>query len=405
LGLAPRAAVTTLVLQKVVWAGANCRSYPLAADGLAELAGVRLSAKQVRRMTAQVGAARVAEREAEAAEQQARTFPERRAGRAAAAPPELAVISLDGGRYQRRDEFGVPRAERKHKTHWRETKVGCLLSMRSRVSAKDPAPEPPAWLLHSPAIAELAKLAENPAADADAPAETAAVEFAAAAEEGYEPPELLARDVLASSAGIEEFGWQLAARAWRLGFPRAARQAFVADGAAANWNVQRTHFPDAVPIADLMHAAAYAYSAGQACGGRETYERWAAWLWRGEIPRLLEDLAAQQERLGPPPPDAGETDPRRRVERAWTYFTNNHRRMNYPEYRRQGLPLTSSHMESTVKLINRRVKGTEQFWGRDSGEAVLQLRADYLSASNPLANFWLRWQSQQTGSNRYHTAA
>jgi hypothetical protein len=79
--------------------------------------------------------------------------------------------------------------------------------------------------------------------------------------------------------------------------------------------------------------------------------------------------------------------------------------MNYPLYRQQGLPLTSSHIESTVKQINQRIKGTEKFWRRDSGEAVLQLRADALSDSLPLQPFWHRWQAQQTGANRYRTAA
>lgn len=80
-------------------------------------------------------------------------------------------------------------------------------------------------------------------------------------------------------------------------------------------------------------------------------------------------------------------------------------RMNYPEYRRQGLPITSSHIESTIKQLNARVKGTEKFWRRDSGDAVLQLRADTLSDSRPLDAFWRRWQTQQTGANCYHTAA
>jgi len=85
-----------------------------------------------------------------------------------------------------------------------------------------------------------------------------------------------------------------------------------------------------------------------------------------------------------------------------TYYCNNHSRM---DYRREGLPLTRSHIESTVKLINCRIKGSEKFWERSSGEAVLQLRADSLSDSRPLEGFWRRWQAQQTGSNRYRAAA
>ena len=52
--------------------------------------------------------------------------------------------------------------------------------------------------------------------------------------------------------------------------------------------------------------------------------------------------------------------------------------MNYPEYRRQGLPITSCHVESTIKRINRRMKGTEKFWD-EGAEPLLCLVADHLS--------------------------
>jgi len=52
-------------------------------------------------------------------------------------------------------------------------------------------------------------------------------------------------------------------------------------------------------------------------------------------------------------------DPRTIVAKSLTYLTNNRSRMNYPGYRQQGLPVTSSLMESFVKEMNWRVKGTE----------------------------------------------
>ena len=47
-----------------------------------------------------------------------------------------------------------------------------------------------------------------------------------------------------------------------------------------------------------------------------------------------------------------------------------------PEYRRQGLPVSSSLVESLIKEMNFRVKGTEKFWNRPEGaENILQIRA------------------------------
>ena len=57
----------------------------------------------------------------------------------------------------------------------------------------------------------------------------------------------------------------------------------------------------------------------------------------------------------------------------------NRERMDYPRYRRMGLPISSALVESLIKQVNYRVKGSEQFWNRGGLEAVLQVRAAYLS--------------------------
>lgn len=402
LGIAPRSTVTTKVLQMMTWAGAN-NSYTTAVEALEELAGIQVTIKQVRRIVNEVGAARVAERAVAVEQLKAMPLPKRRHGSAASEPPTLAVISPDGGRYQRRDNFRDEPMREEGGGHWRETKVGCLLSMHSTVLDHDPAPDLPEYLVSSPAIAQLAHMAEKSVSDGEiAAAEPQATEMAEPI--FYEPPKLLAREVIASGQDAEQFGWQLEARAWQLGFPAAARQAFVADGSKTNWSLQQRHFPRAVPIVDLMHALSYAWAAAAAIEGA-SYRQWAEWIWRGEVSRVIAELAKHQQRLGLPPPDAPSHDPRQRVDRALTYYRNNQDRMNYPEYRRLGLPLTSSHIESTIKQINQRIKGSEKFWCRLSGEAVLQLRADSISDTRPLTGFWQRWQAQQTGSNRYQTAA
>ena len=63
--------------------------------------------------------------------------------------------------------------------------------------------------------------------------------------------------------------------------------------------------------------------------------------------------------------------------------------MKYDAYRKAGLPITSSPMESTIKQINRRLKGTEKFWS-DGADPMLHLVADRLSQTNVADKFWLR---------------
>jgi len=70
------------------------------------------------------------------------------------------------------------------------------------------------------------------------------------------------------------------------------------------------------------------------------------------------------------------------------YLSNHRTRMDYPKYRRLGLPVTSSPMESLVKQMNLRVKETEMFWNDpDGAEAILRLRAASLSDDGRLDRY------------------
>ena len=139
--------------------------------------------------------------------------------------------------------------------------------------------------------------------------------------------------------------------------------------------------------------------------GWPIYCQWAQWVWSGQVQRVIEALAVRQQELGLPTKDESEESPRSKVADALRYWENQKSRMHYDAYRRQGLPITSSHIESTVKQINRRVKGTEKFWSEGGAEALLQLAADYLSETNPLTTFWKGRPDRATGQRHYHGAA
>lgn len=74
------------------------------------------------------------------------------------------------------------------------------------------------------------------------------------------------------------------------------------------------------------------------------------------------DRQAERERFRQhsPGPDPRERSPETAHE-ALTYLQNNRTRMNYPDYRRQGMPVPSSLIESLIKEFNWRVKGTLSF--------------------------------------------
>jgi len=80
---------------------------------------------------------------------------------------------------------------------------------------------------------------------------------------------------------------------------------------------------------------------------------------------------------------------------------NNRERMDYPQYRRLGLPISSAAVESTIKQINRRWKGSEKFWLCGGAEALVQVRAAYLSEDERVERYWERpRRSRAVGSGR-----
>lgn len=419
----------------MTYAGIVSRSFAEGSELLEQLADLPVSAKQVERVTRRVGAERVAERDAEVTAYQALPLVEKFAVPAGVTPPDLAVVMADGGRLQILDRARPPAADPAPQTegaaagvpavaaawdeekvsagHWREDKVGLLLAMHSEVSATDPCPEIPPSFVDTARIPELVReLSRHVKQAEDATAVASDPEAAAEALPGataYQPPQLAKRKVLASRQTWPTFAPQVAAAAWAWGFQGAARKAFVGDGSANHWRLQRRFFGSFVPVLDFIHALSYVYAAataGRPCAaGWACYRQWIQWVWQGEVTRVLTALEGRQAELGLPEQDEPQTSPRQVVARALTYLGNQQDKMGYDEYRRQGLPITSSLMESAVKQINRRVKGTEKFWSEAGAEALLQLRADQLSDDQPLDAFWQRRQEAATGQRRYRPAA
>ena len=62
-------------------------------------------------------------------------------------------------------------------------------------------------------------------------------------------------------------------------------------------------------------------------------------------------LRARQAERGEPQEEDKETHPRKVAAKTLTYLENNRSRMRYDEYSRQGLPITSSYVESAVKRL------------------------------------------------------
>jgi hypothetical protein len=270
-------------------------------------------------------------------------------------------------------------------------------------------PGNPSSFLDAARIPELVRtLSRQVKEPADSAGEVSEVPTAAAlpAPSTYQPPQVQQRKVLASRLPWPSFAPIVAVVAWAWGFQGAARKVFVGDGSQNYRALQRRFFDSFVPILDFIHALWHVYAAaGQSrVAGWPCYRQWIAWVWKGQVTKVLTALQARQAELRPPGPDEPNTSPQQVVAWTLTYLGNQQDKMHYEAYRRQGLPITSGLMESVVRQINRRVKGTEKFWSEKGAEA-LQLRADQLSEDQPLEAFWQRRQEVAMGQRRYRPAA
>jgi hypothetical protein len=338
------------------------RSFAEAAKLVAIIAGLKVSPRHLQTLCQEQGSIGVDKQTARTAAYKER--PLMTPPTAAKPPIELAAVMIDGGRVQVRQPQQGPGV---HEPAWRETKTAILLRMKRHVSDVDPEPELPSCFA-------------QPLGSTIEPA--AATESATPAEGPDWKPVPLVRSGLATLSDSDTFGWMAAAAAEERGFFSATAQAFVSDGLPYNWSIQRRHFADFVPILDFVHASEHVHDAAKATGqGLELGRRWAGLCWQGRVGDVIGEIAGHQSRVAPPHDPKAEPDhPWCVLDRQRVYLENNQSRMNYPQYRRNGLPVTSSPVESWVKQLNQRVKGSEKFWNNNANpEAILNLRAAWLN--------------------------
>jgi hypothetical protein len=410
------------MLDKIVYAGTMSPSFEQASRDLRKLAEVEVPIKQVERVTKRIGQERVAERDAAVQAYQALPLTTRKSVPEGVTAPEVAVVGCDGGRLQILERSGdeveaeeaTDAEDGRHGKHWREDKIGLLMTMKSEESATDSCPEIPEAFVDPTRILKLAReLKKQPLPSEDAVKETpepeVGVETLADTGRQWEPPEVKQKRLVGSRVRWPEFGPMLAMMAWTWGFFGAGRKAFIGDGSDNNWTIWRNHFSSFVPILDFIHALSYVFAAAMAgrsfAVGWPMYVEWIGWLWQGAVEKVIAAVAQRQLELGEPTPGESETSPRQIVAKTLTYLQNHKEQMRYAEYRRLGLPITSSCVESAVKQFNQRVKGTEKFWSEEGAESILQLRGDHLSEGTPLQTFWQNREAKQTGQRAYRKAA
>jgi len=320
--------------QRVAREGA-VQSFDQAALALNADWGTHLDGKQVQRWAEALGRSLVRAREA-----QVRAYEQGQRPAAVPNPPALLVIGMDGGRVQTREKQG------ENGSRWREDKVCALTSYLAGDGTAAQGPKP------------------------------------------------LVTTYVATMGKTEAFGKLVRLEAERRGLRQVETVLVLGDG--GNWidpltDRERLHDHR---IVDYYHAAEHLHAAARAAWGQDAPEAAALAeqlrdeLCNGQVDRVIATLTSHAERLGSPQAADGADHPRRVLANNVGYFQAHRRHMDYPTYRRNGWPIGSGLVESAVKLFNKRVKGTEQFWSLPGVECILTLRALWLSDDGRWTRYW-----------------
>lgn len=415
MGIDVEATCTPAVERKAVAASNRAASFAEAHEQLLALAGISLGPKRINRIVQRIGNERVAERNKRLNEYENLPLPQQKTPPPSAPyglwESRVAVVFQDGGRAQLRDSrWGQARTPGLKKPRWwRESKISLLATVASSPQEADPLPDvppclrDPLWLIPVLNAIKAAKGGETAAGELEPSLpEPGSAEKADSPLEGQRwSPSHVVRTVVATFGTYDELGKLMKTEAYHRGFTSAKRKAFLGDGLSHNWVTHRKYFSDYTPIVDLMHALTYVYQAAkESTSDMELcWQRccdWVTLLWQGNIGKLIEEIDLQIEQLQG-------ADVLEKLHESRRYLSNNSERMRYAEYRQQGLPITTAEMESTVKRINRRIKGTEKFWS-ETAEAQLQLCTDELSETDPLTTYWQNRSQTRTGRRKSRTA-
>lgn len=300
-------------------------------------------------------------------------------------PPDLLVVSPDGGRLQdRRRPTGERWCEYKAAVVYRVTRAG-----DARAGLRPDPQDEPHWR-YTPACGRLAAGAKT-----------------------YNDPEPEVKTFVATTEKIDRFPRYVELEAKRRGLIEADTVAVIGDGGELVWRTsrevceaRRARGKRVFEILDMIHASGHLVEAAKAAfGPSDERARWLnarlLELWAGDAEELVEALAAKAGEIGPRPgrgeaAATDEPDPVRILWNARDYFDRNRERIRYDTFRRHGLPLSSAHIESGIKQTNRRVKGSEKAWYLEHAEEMLALRCHALSEDGRWDDYFDRLRRGET---------
>jgi hypothetical protein len=182
----------------------------------------------------------------------------------------------------------------------------------------------------------------------------------------------------------EVFGRRMYQEAMRRGMNSAGEVIVIGDGAPWLWNIADEQFYGATQIVDLYHAREHYWNVARACFGQNNAR---LDQWTEDRRRELDDGKAEaiviaiRQCLTSPGWDKAIG------KREIGYFTKNKDRMRYADFRRRGLFVGSGVLEAGCRtVIGQRLKHSGMHWTVRGANCIIALRCNIMS--NRWEDFW-----------------
>lgn len=177
----------------------------------------------------------------------------------------------------------------------------------------------------------------------------------------------------------QEFAPFLWSAAQGRGWEAARETQTIGDGAHWIWNLADEYFPLSLRTVDWYHGSEYLHTAARLLfpTATATATRWfnraETMLFQGQAEAVAAAIAQNIDRH---PALANDE-----LAAVMTYFRNNHKRMQYMEFRENGFPIGSGMVESAAKQFKARFTGPGMRWSRLGFQRLLPIRSAVLSNS------------------------
>ncbi len=177
----------------------------------------------------------------------------------------------------------------------------------------------------------------------------------------------------------QEFGPLIWSEAQSRGWEDARDTQTIGDGAPWIWNLADEYFPLSLRTLDWYHGSEYLHSAAHslfptsASASTRWFNRAETMLFQGQAEAISDSISDKIDLN----PSLGNGE----LPSAATYFHNNHKRMQYMEFREDGFPIGSGMVESAAKQFKARFTGPGMRWSRLGLQRLMPIRSAVLSDS------------------------